>query len=47
LASAWRADRVEMTLTIEWTPEEEARLRVVAQNSGLDITECARRLLTE
>jgi hypothetical protein len=36
-----------MTLTIELTPEEEARLRIVAQNSGLEITECARRLLTE
>jgi hypothetical protein len=36
-----------MILTIELTPEQEARLRAAAQEAGLDATECARRVLTD
>jgi hypothetical protein len=36
-----------MTLTIKLTPDEEARLSVVAKQSGLDVAECARRLLID
>ena len=34
-----------MTLMIELTAEEEARLRAAARDAGLDEAECARRLL--
>lgn len=34
-------------IAIELTPEEEARLRAVAEAAGLDLAECARRLVTE
>jgi hypothetical protein len=36
-----------MTLTIELTPEEEARLQAAAREQGLEPAECAHRLLTE
>ena len=36
-----------MSLTIELTPEEEARLQVVAHRQGIAPAECARRLLSE
>jgi hypothetical protein len=35
-----------MTITIELTPEEDARLQAAAQQSGVDASECARRLVT-
>jgi hypothetical protein len=34
-----------MTLTVELTPEEEARLHDLAREAGIDANECARRLL--
>jgi hypothetical protein len=36
-----------MTVSIELTPEEEARLQAAAQEQGLDPAECARRVLGE
>lgn len=36
-----------MTLVIELTPEEEARLQAAARDHGIEPIECARRLLTE
>jgi hypothetical protein len=36
-----------MTVTIELTPEEEARLRAAARDAGIDTAEWARRTLTE
>ena len=36
-----------MTLTIELTPEEEARLQAAARSAGMDVAECARRVLAE
>jgi hypothetical protein len=36
-----------MTLTIELTPDEEARLSAAAREAGIDAAECARRLLVE
>jgi hypothetical protein len=36
-----------MTLQIELTPEEEARLTAAAQEQGVDPAECARRVLSE
>lgn len=36
-----------MTLMIELSPEEEARLQAAARSAGMDIAECARRVLTE
>jgi hypothetical protein len=36
-----------MTLTIELTPEEEARLRAAAHEAGIDAAECARRVLLQ
>jgi hypothetical protein len=36
-----------MTLTIELTPEEEARLQAAARKAGMEVAECARRVLTE
>jgi hypothetical protein len=36
-----------MTLAIELTPDEEARLQAAAREQGLDPTDCARRLLIE
>lgn len=36
-----------MTLTIDLTPAEEARLQVVAREKGVALNECARQLLTE
>lgn len=35
------------SLSIQLTPDEEARLRSVARRAGLDPAECARRLLTQ
>jgi hypothetical protein len=36
-----------MTLSIELTPEEEARLRDAARIAGVDVAEWARRVVTE
>jgi len=36
-----------MTLQIELTPEEEARLQAAARRNGVEPEECARRLLAE
>jgi hypothetical protein len=36
-----------MTLQIDLTADEEARLRAAAQEQGVDPTECARRVLSE
>jgi hypothetical protein len=36
-----------MTLTIDLTPEEEARLIAIARQKGVAPQECARQLLTE
>jgi hypothetical protein len=36
-----------MTLSIELTPDEEARLQAAAREQGLDPAICAHRLLTE
>jgi hypothetical protein len=36
-----------MTLAIDLTPEEEARLAAVAREKGLDEAECVRQLLRE
>jgi predicted outer membrane protein len=36
-----------MTLTIDLTLEEEARLQAAARSAGIDVAECARRVLTE
>ena len=36
-----------MTLVIDLTPEEEARLRAAAQRQGMDAAELARRTLAE
>ncbi len=36
-----------MTVTIELAPEEEARLQAAARSAGIDIAECARRVLTK
>jgi glycine/D-amino acid oxidase-like deaminating enzyme len=36
-----------MTIEIELTPEEEARLREAAQRHGIEPAECIRRLLAE
>ena len=36
-----------MTLTIDLTPEEEARLAAAARQKGVALEECARQLLTE
>jgi hypothetical protein len=36
-----------LTLTIELTPEEEARLRAAAQERGVDPAECARQVLRD
>ena len=35
-----------MSITIELTPAEEARLQAAAASRGVSVTECARRLLT-
>jgi hypothetical protein len=34
-----------MSITIELTPEEEARLRAAAASNGVSATECARQVL--
>jgi hypothetical protein len=36
-----------MTLVIDLTPEEEARLHAAARSLGVDPVECARRVLSE
>ena len=36
-----------MTLTLDLTPEEEARLQAAARKAGVDVAECARRVLTQ
>jgi len=36
-----------MTLTIELTPEEEARLRAAAARDGVSMADCARRVLAD
>ena len=36
-----------MTLVIDLTPEEEARLQAIAKSQGLEPADCAKRLLTE
>ncbi len=36
-----------MTLIIDLTPEEEARLQAAARRQGIDPAECARRLLQQ
>jgi hypothetical protein len=36
-----------MTLVIDLTPEEEARLQAAARSLGVDPVECARRVLAE
>jgi hypothetical protein len=36
-----------VTLTIDLTPEEEARLLAAARQAGTDVVECARQLLVE
>jgi hypothetical protein len=36
-----------MTLRIDLTPEDEARLATVARERGMDLADCARELLRE
>lgn len=36
-----------MTLTLDLTPEEEARLESAAQSQGVALSDCAKRLLEE
>ncbi|MBI3946548.1 MAG: hypothetical protein HY321_11560 [Armatimonadetes bacterium] len=36
-----------MTLTVELTPEEEARLAAAARSQGIGVEECVRKLLAK
>jgi hypothetical protein len=47
LSVAGNREKAAMTLTVELTPEQEARLAATAQAKGMDMHEYARFLLTQ